>query len=138
MRVCHFEDALVADLEPLTLTRPVFDLLCGCTTLADKQARHFAAPSRPPLVRPCLAAVVAQTGLPVNDLGWQSAGPVVLVNGRWLPPAPESYGSLDLESPWVAMCDDEVAFAVLTPDLLADCSPLTLDACLERWRKTLP
>ena len=42
MQICLFEDRLVADLEPLTLTRPVFELLCGQSTLAAKQARHFA------------------------------------------------------------------------------------------------
>ena len=40
MRVCLFEDSLAADLEPLTLTRPVFALLCGCTSLADNQDRY--------------------------------------------------------------------------------------------------
>ena len=33
---------------------------------------------------------------------------------------------------------DEVAYAVLGPDHLADCSPNTLDDCLEKWKATLP
>ncbi|MFO0843150.1 MAG: putative sugar nucleotidyl transferase [Gemmataceae bacterium] len=138
MRVCLFEDALVADLEPLTLTRPAFDLLCGCTSLADKQCRYFAARRYGALVRPYLAEVVALSGMPVNDLDWLRAGPVVLVNARWLPPAPDPTLLEELAPPCVATCDGEVAFAVLTPDRLADCSPLTLDACLERWREAIP
>lgn len=137
MRVCLFEDALVADLEPLTLTRPAYELLCGCTSLADKQKRYFAASSHGTLVRPYLADL-AVTGGPVNDLDWLREGPVVLVNARWLPPAPEPDVLQQLDRPCVAVCDGEVAFAVLTPDLLADCSPLTIDACLERWRESLP
>ena len=45
-RVCLFEDDAVAGLEPLALTRPAFDLLCGLTSLGDKQCRAFGAPSR--------------------------------------------------------------------------------------------
>jgi UDP-N-acetylglucosamine diphosphorylase/glucosamine-1-phosphate N-acetyltransferase len=135
MRVCLFEDALVADLEPLTLTRPAYDLLCGCATLADKQRRFFAATESAALVRPHLAATSAGR---VNDLGWLRSAPVVLVNARWLPPAPEPDLSLRPDRPCVALCQGEVAVAVLTPDLLADCSPLTIDACLERWAGSLP
>ena len=38
MRICLFEDPGVANLEPLALTRPAFELLCGLTTLGRKQA----------------------------------------------------------------------------------------------------
>ena len=41
MRLCLVEDNAVAGLEPLTLTRPVFDLLLGCDTLGAKIARAF-------------------------------------------------------------------------------------------------
>lgn len=136
MRVCLFEDARVADLEPLCLVRPVFDLLSGCTTLGDKQLRHLVASGHGVLVRPELAEVVQERAprLPVNDHRWLTAGPVVLVNGRWLP----SSGSLPSAIPGVGICDDEVAYAVLTPDLLRDCTPETLDDCLDAWRHALP
>ncbi len=138
MRVCFFEDAFVADLEPLTLTRPAFDLLSGCSTLAQKQARFFQASNCGALVRPYLAAVSATTAMPVNDLDWLRSGPVVLVNARWLPPAPDPALTPTFTEPFVALCDGEVAYAVLTPEWLDDCSPLTIDACLEQWRETLP
>src|SRR5437867_364008 len=74
---------------PLALTRPVFDLLCGQTSLAAKQCRAFAPCLLGTLVRPALAELVRQQrrGLPVNDPAWLAAAPAVLVNGRWLPPA---------------------------------------------------
>src|SRR4051794_37501425 len=110
MRLCHFEDALVADLEPLSLTRPAFELLCGCTSLAEKQARYFslargprpaARPDRGALVRPYLTASVAERWpqLRVNDLAWLRSGPVVLVNGRWLPPAPGLHAGDEADAP---------------------------------------
>ncbi len=138
MRVCLFEDAPVADLEPLCLTRPVFDLLSGCTTLAEKQCRHFGATRRGVLVRPEFAAITRQEspGVAANDLGWLRSAPVVLVNGRWLPPMPGD-GVPDLpDAPCVGLCDGEVAWAVLHPEQLA--APADLDAALEHWKKTLP
>lgn len=148
MRVCLFEDARVADLEPLTLTRPAFDLLCGCTTLAEKQARFFEADEVGLLVRPLLAEVTREQrpGQPVNDLDWlwagsgssgpdSRAGGVVLVNARWLPPE----GCIEEPSgPCVGLVGDEVAYAVLTPAQLGDCSPQRIDRAVERWRSTLP
>lgn len=138
MRVCLFEDALVADLEPLCLTRPVFALLCGCGALADKQFRHFGASSLGALVRPFLAPVVQQRlpALHVNDPGWLRTAPLTLVNGRWLPPAPALEGPPT--GPCVGLVEGEVAFVVLSPEHLDDCSPLTIDACLERWKSRLP
>lgn len=136
MRLCLFEDSLVADLEPLSLTRPVFDLLCGCNTLADKHARHFSARYHGVLVRPSLVEIVQESsfGIAVNDLDWIKSGPVVLVNGRWLPPLAAS----SLMQPCVGLCDDEVAFAVLFPEHLAGFMPESIDAYLEEWKTTLP
>lgn len=129
MRVCLYEDALVADLEPLCLTRPVFALLSGCSTVGAKQWRHFAATSRGAIVRPNLAAM-AEATVAVNDRDWLAQGPVVLVNGRWLPPLP-GCGQADLPcGPSVGVCGDEIAYVVLPTGLastqglderLADC-----------------
>ena len=41
MRLCLVEDNAVAGLEPLTLTRPVFDLTAGGDSLGEKIARAF-------------------------------------------------------------------------------------------------
>src|SRR5947208_1633330 len=52
MRICLFEDRGALDFEPLSLTRPVFDLLCGLAPLSTKQARFFAPATPAALVRP--------------------------------------------------------------------------------------
>ncbi|MHC5543470.1 putative sugar nucleotidyl transferase, partial [Singulisphaera rosea] len=41
MRLCLVEDDAVAGLEPLTLTRPAYELILGATTLGAKIARAF-------------------------------------------------------------------------------------------------
>jgi UDP-N-acetylglucosamine diphosphorylase/glucosamine-1-phosphate N-acetyltransferase len=137
MRICLFEDDGVLQLEPLSLTRPVFDLLCGLSSLAAKQCRHFAPCEVGYLVRPCLADLVRlnHAGAPVNDLAWLRAEATVLVNARWLPAAG---GVVDLAGPGVALVGEEVAYAVLGPSQLTYCSLNTLGDCQETWKQTLP
>jgi UDP-N-acetylglucosamine diphosphorylase/glucosamine-1-phosphate N-acetyltransferase len=137
MRVCLFEDRGVANLEPLTCTRPAFDLLCGQSSLGSKQCRHFAPCGVGYLVRPLLADLLRaqHPATPVNDLAWLRAEPAVLVNGRWLPPPGVA---TDLNGPCVALIGDEVAYAVVGPDRLTYCSANTLDDCLEAWKGSLP
>lgn len=137
MRVCLFEDRAALALEPLSLTRPVFDLLCGQTTLGSKQLRHFAPCLTGALVRPHLADLCRLThpGLPVNDLNWLRSELTILVNARWLPP---SGGEPVLTGPGIALAGDEIAYVVVSPDKLTYCSMQTLDDCLETWKQTLP
>jgi UDP-N-acetylglucosamine diphosphorylase/glucosamine-1-phosphate N-acetyltransferase len=137
MRVCLFEDRHVEQLEPLTLTRPAYELSCGISRLATKQWRYFApCSSTGVLVRPILEEVQRQQrpGVAVNDLAWLRADAAVLVNARWLPPP----GGLDLTYPCVALLGEEVAYAVVGPELLAHCSPGTIDDCLDAWKRALP
>ncbi|HTU20227.1 MAG TPA: putative sugar nucleotidyl transferase [Gemmataceae bacterium] len=139
MRVCLFEDRGALDLEPLSLTRPVFELLCGLSSLAAKQSRFFPPGPRGVLVRPHLADLcrLHSPAVPVNDLGWLRAGPVILVNGRWLPPSIPLVLTA-LSGPCVALVHDDIAYAVVEPEQLADCSPDTLEDCLNTWKATLP
>ena len=89
MRICLYEDRRVADLGPLTLTRPAADLLCGLTPLGHKPARYFDADVVGHLCRPVLAELLRSRdpAAPVNDPAWLRSAPTVLVNARWLPPA---------------------------------------------------
>jgi UDP-N-acetylglucosamine diphosphorylase/glucosamine-1-phosphate N-acetyltransferase len=137
MRVCLFEDQGVADFEPLALTRPVFDLVCGQSPLGTKQCRCFNPSEVGTLIRPYLAPAfrLQQPVLHTNDLAWLRAETTVLVNGRWLPP--QEIWTQELR-PCVAVCGDELAFAVLWPEHLVACSPNTIDDCLETWKNTLP
>ena len=82
MQICLFEDAHVAHLAPLTLTRAVFDLRVGARTLAESAGAAFDIDERSIWTRPSVAAVTA-----LEHPGARSArpeGPTLFVNGRWL------------------------------------------------------
>src|SRR5437588_13091762 len=100
MRVCLFEDRQVDNLEPLTLTRPAFELVCGQSSLAAKQWRAFAPCEVGVLVRPHLEEVQKQqrAETPVNDMTWLRSDLTVMVNSRWLPPP----GIVEADQPCVA------------------------------------
>jgi UDP-N-acetylglucosamine diphosphorylase/glucosamine-1-phosphate N-acetyltransferase len=128
MRLCLVEDLAVAGLEPLTLTRTVFDLMLGGTTLGSKIARAFRIGPGPQrrgvVIRPYLAAIQRQRDphTTVNDRDWLARGPVVVANGRWVPPvgfeAPDAHGS------WVGLCDGQPACARVSPEDAVRLDPL--------------
>ncbi|MFQ3652038.1 MAG: putative sugar nucleotidyl transferase [Gemmataceae bacterium] len=134
MRVCLYEDGAVLDLEPLTLTRPAFALLSGCGSLADKQFHLFGATIPGAVVRPSIAPLLSES-IAVNDADWLRAGPLVLVQSRWLPlqaPPP------DLSLAHLGVLDDEIVYAVLGPEQARRLHPETLLDDLEAWRTQLP
>ena len=95
MRLCLVEDHAVAGLEPLTLTRPAFELRLGAKTIGRKIAEAFA----PHLDgRPDAQGVVVRSHLKapqrerdpntaVNDPDWLAQGPTLVARARWVPPA---------------------------------------------------
>src|SRR4051794_21153343 len=93
MRLCLVEDLAASGLEPLTLTRPVHDLLLGATTLSSKLARAFGIGPGPQrrscIIRASLVTAQRQRDphLIVNDRDWLARGPVLVANSRWVPPA---------------------------------------------------
>ncbi len=136
MRLCLVEDNAVPGLEPLTLTRPVFDLMLGGGTLASKIARAFGVGPGPQrrgaVVRPYLEAVRRQRDphTTVNDRGWQARGPLLVVNGRWVPPA--DFVPPDDRVSWLGLCDDQPACALVGPDEAVGLEPGGVDAWFER------
>jgi UDP-N-acetylglucosamine diphosphorylase/glucosamine-1-phosphate N-acetyltransferase len=137
MRLCVFEDALVGQLEPLTLTRAAFELRCGAATLFERQQRALPAMETGVLVRSGLAALcrIAHPELAVNDDDWLKAGPTVFVNARWLPP---DEAIEDVETPRVGMAQGQTAYVILPQPALPECSVETIDSWATAWRQTLP
>ncbi len=134
MRLCIFEDR-AEQLEPLSLTRPVFELRCGIAALAAKQVRHVGASAWGALIRPALEDLyrLQAAGVHVNDPDWLRDEDVLLVNGRWLPPED---AFVPPTSPCVGLAGDAVAYA-----WLPKCAAIafeTLPDLLEQWRHTLP
>jgi hypothetical protein len=136
MRLCVFEDQGVSRLEPLTLTRPAFDLWCGAASLVERQGRYFAASVTHALVRPELVDVARHSYAPlrVNDANWTGSGPTVLVNARWLPPA----GTFAEPSrPRVGVVDSQVAYVVLPAGEKGACPWESLESRVSKWKETL-
>jgi UDP-N-acetylglucosamine diphosphorylase/glucosamine-1-phosphate N-acetyltransferase len=142
MRICIYEDRRVADLFPLTLTRPATDLLCGLTTLGQKHTRHFGPDVVGYLCRSTLADWLRarEPRSPVNDPTWLRSAPTVLVNARWLPPHESVSAPRELfaAGPFLGTVGGEVAFAVLDQKRLLALAPSTIDDCLGDWLQTLP
>jgi UDP-N-acetylglucosamine diphosphorylase/glucosamine-1-phosphate N-acetyltransferase len=135
MRVCLFEDKAVEWLEPLTLTRPAFDLWCGAMPLWQRQLRATGATKIGALVRPLLAELcqVAHPHWSVNPAAWLDDAHTVFINARWLPP---SQPLIDFSSPRVGLVNDDVAYVVAAAP--ADLSFANLEQWIETWKRTLP
>ena len=82
MQICLFEDAHVAHLAPLALTRAAFDLRVGARTLAESAVAAFQIDELAVWTRPSVAAVTLQEH-PVAS-STRSEGAALFVNGRWL------------------------------------------------------
>ncbi len=87
MRVAFFEDAGAANFHPLTLARPVFELVCGRYSLRERIVRHCGATEWGVFLRDHLAETYreAHPEARVNDYVWLSRGSTLAINGRWLP-----------------------------------------------------
>jgi UDP-N-acetylglucosamine diphosphorylase/glucosamine-1-phosphate N-acetyltransferase len=120
MRLCLVEDISVADLEPLTLTRTVFDLLLGSSTLGAKIARAMRVGPGPirrgMVIRPHLAPLQRERDphTAVNNREWLARGPVMVANGRWVPPA--DFEPPTDSSPWLGLCNGQPACALVGPE----------------------
>src|SRR3954452_17862772 len=131
MRLCLVEDNAVAGHEPLTLTRPVFDLMLGGGTLASKVTRAFGVGPGPQrrgaVIRPYLAPIQRQRDphTAVNDRDWQARRPVVVGSCRCVPPA--GFVPPDPPRSWLGLCDGQPACALVGPEDAVGLEPSGVD-----------
>jgi UDP-N-acetylglucosamine diphosphorylase/glucosamine-1-phosphate N-acetyltransferase len=87
MRIVLFEDHLAEQLSPVTLLRPTFEVLCGRESLRKRLQRWFPTAEFGAVVRPWLKDVYSefQPDIRVNQPDWIAEGPILAINGRWLP-----------------------------------------------------
>jgi UDP-N-acetylglucosamine diphosphorylase/glucosamine-1-phosphate N-acetyltransferase len=135
--ICLFEDRGVMNLEPLALTRPAFELLCGAFPLALRQIRSFGGGQIGAIVRPMLAETcrLCRPQWAVNDPDWLRREPTVLVNSRWLPPASLQ---IDGRAPRAAFIGEDLVYAVLPTAGLSDWTFETIDVNVAQLKQTLP
>lgn len=141
MRICIFEDAGVKNLNPLTLTRPAFDLRCGAATLLERMERCLPECASLALVRSELAdlcrATHPQLQMCESAVCDDQAEPelILLVNARWLAPAE----ALVLpDGPAIGCIGEQVAYALVSVGELRGLTPSNLSWRLAQWRHTLP
>ena len=82
MTLCLFEDALVAHLAPLTLTRAVYDLRIGARTQLECAVSAFAPDALALHARETVLGVTMEEHADAVSLADVTGG-VLLVNGRW-------------------------------------------------------
>lgn len=136
MRVCLFEDR-VEFFDPLSLTRPVFDLRCGLVPLGDRLWRYLGAASPGAVVRPFLAELCRQQhpGIAVNDVDYLAEGPLALVNGLWLPPdEPPVLGT----EPHVGHVGNDLAYVWAGAEQARQLRSEPLETALASWKRELP
>jgi UDP-N-acetylglucosamine diphosphorylase/glucosamine-1-phosphate N-acetyltransferase len=134
MQICIYEDNAVGRLQPLTDTRPAFDLVCGAQTLLQRQLHAFGAEQAFAFVRPELADLcrLAHPELTVNSWDDQHEDNVLFINARWLAAA----GSLRApKTGEVGMCDGQVAYACLPAREAAHLNLRNLTAQSQEWAR---
>jgi UDP-N-acetylglucosamine diphosphorylase/glucosamine-1-phosphate N-acetyltransferase len=85
MRLILFEGAPEkrVNFHPLALSRPIWDLRCGMTTLGEKLIAKLAPAQTAGFVEPYLADAYAErAGFPVNDVAALEGDDLLLVNAR--------------------------------------------------------
>jgi UDP-N-acetylglucosamine diphosphorylase/glucosamine-1-phosphate N-acetyltransferase len=140
LRVCIFEDASCANLYPINLVRPTFELRCGAISLRERILRGYAAPPTAYFVRDYLAPAyrLRADGAPVNDPQALRGDDLLLVNARMLALGdwPAAHGEDE-----IGLCGDDVAYARLsaaTARALDAPDALTLLARARQKVKTVP
>ena len=81
MQICIYEDDKYVNFQPLSFSRPIFDLVCGASTLKEKIQRAFPDHQLSLHCRKYLEGVTAQNnpGIKVNK---KLSGEVTLINSR--------------------------------------------------------
>jgi len=126
-----------ANFYPLALSRPIWELRCGITTLAEKLVGRVGANAVACFVPPYMAEVYrTQTPWPVNDPGALVGDDLLLVDGRVKPSAFELPPS-DRSSVGMA-ADGQVLLAQITRADLEKLNTESLDALLDSAKETLP
>ena len=131
MRIALYEDRHAPDFCPLTLVRPVFELICGHFSLRERLLRQLPVTAFGVLIRESLAEVYReeQPDAQVNRLGWLEEERTVLINGRWLPD-PAAWSLIEAGNT-VGVLDGTVVFLTLEPDEVPLLRSMEVDDLLE-------
>lgn len=118
--ICIFEDSKVEQLYPLALSRPVYDLRCGFSTLKEKISHQFPLAALALHCRKYLVDLVKQENpdTPVNEFNHEEC---LFINGRVLVDS-NFLKDLDDTRECLYVRDDEVIAAFLRKESIASLS----------------
>jgi UDP-N-acetylglucosamine diphosphorylase/glucosamine-1-phosphate N-acetyltransferase len=122
---------------PLALCRPIWELRCGMTSLAEKLVASAGATDVACFVPPYMAdSYRAKTRWPVNDLGQLRGSDLLLISGRL-----KALGlQIPTEGPsWATFsADGECLVARVTRDDAARLDASSIESFVQSLQKTLP
>jgi UDP-N-acetylglucosamine diphosphorylase / glucose-1-phosphate thymidylyltransferase / UDP-N-acetylgalactosamine diphosphorylase / glucosamine-1-phosphate N-acetyltransferase / galactosamine-1-phosphate N-acetyltransferase len=139
MRLIVFDPATEKRLHffPLALSRPIFELRCGMTSLLDKLVAKVGARDVACFVPEYLAdSYKTKTVLPVNDASKLAGSDLLIVNGRVK--AAEFNVPAKAKSHVAQTPDGEMLYAWLLEGDLKNLETQSLDALLESAAASLP
>ncbi|MEX0728510.1 MAG: putative sugar nucleotidyl transferase [Planctomycetaceae bacterium] len=116
-RVGFFEDDKSHQLAPLSLLRPVFELVCGSCSLRERMIRQLGIDEWSVFIREHLVDTYRETYplVSVNDFTGDGRTPLLLLNGRWLPTASEVHHLRNLDADEAGVIDDTLVYLTLAP-----------------------
>ena len=118
--LCIFEDRKVENFYPLTLTRAVYDLRCGISTLGEKISK-ISGKNVNLLCREYLSAITSQKNKAngVNNLGGLKGKDTLFVNGRVLLLNKEEIPEIPLDGEEeIGIHEEGIVYARLNRDTL--------------------
>ncbi|MDA0831847.1 MAG: putative sugar nucleotidyl transferase [Planctomycetota bacterium] len=116
-RVGFFEDDKSHQLAPLSLLRPVFELVCGSSSLRERLIRQLGIDEWSVFVREHLVDTYHEEypDVPINDFLGDRRTPLLLLNGRWLPTASDIHHLRNLDVEEAGVIDDTLVYLTLDP-----------------------
>ncbi len=110
--ICIFEDTKASQLNPLALTRPVYELRCGLSSLKEKLLKNFPTASVSLHCRDYLAATISEQnpGVLVNKINSDAC---LFFNGRVLINSALRNKIIGTDSECIYFCGDEIVAAFL-------------------------
>ncbi|MDF1745941.1 MAG: putative sugar nucleotidyl transferase [Gimesia sp.] len=127
MRLAIFEDKSALQFAPISLMRPVFELLCGQYTCRERLLNSLSCEEWGVLIRPVLSEIYSEQfpDARINDAIWLNEGQTLLINGRWLPSNKAISQLAEVSSDTVGIIGNSVAYLLLEPE---ESTLLTTDA----------
>jgi len=130
MQLVVFEDEKYEQLHPLSLTKAVFELKCGMTSLIEKIRRMYPAHEICYFVRDYIVPTFKKRfpSDPVNDIRSLLATDILIINGRCL--FIDTPSDLLPEEGWVGE-NNHIAFAKIRRETLSEFHGDNLEALLD-------